>query len=132
MARLNIIICDLCKSMSKVTLPFGITLQSGKGKSKELTRAEICQNCYDLTLSRIESDFEFNKSFSTKPRMEVGTISPDKIEIAVGESIVPSNLDNVAPPPQKMQCTHMHTSLMDDEGTKLHLKCKDCGEEWEA
>lgn len=136
MARHNIIICDLCKNISKVTLPFGMTLQSGKGKNREITKAEICQKCYDSTRSRIESDFEFNNSFSSRPRMETrGAVShlpsSDKIEIAAGESIVPSNIDNIAPPPQK-KCFHEHTSLTDDDGEKSYLKCKDCGEEWEA
>ena len=137
MARLNIIICDLCKSMSKVTLPFGITLQSGKGKNKELTKAEICQKCYDSTRSRIESDFEFNNSFSSRPRTENRIAShlsnPDKIEIAAGESIVPSNVDNIAPPPQK-KCLHDEKSIYDyDDVTETsYLRCKECGEEWEA
>ena len=137
MARLNIIICDLCKNMSKVTLPFGITLQSGKGKNKELTKAEICQQCYDATRGRIESDFDLNNSFSSRPRRETGRPannmpSPEKIEIADGESIVPSNVDNIAPPPRQMKCTHEQTSVIDNEGTKIYLKCKECGEEWEA
>lgn len=102
MARLNIIICDLCKNMSKATLQFGLTLQSGKGKNKEVKRAEICQKCYDVLIKKIESDFEFNNNFSL-PRVE-------KVEIAEGESMVPSNINNVAPPPQPT-CPHDKTSF---------------------
>jgi hypothetical protein len=58
--------------------------------------------------------------------------SQDKIEIAEGESIVPSNIDNIAPPPRQMKCSHERTSVMDNRGDKIHLKCKECGEEWEA
>ena len=120
MARLNIIICDLCKSMSKVTLPFCITLQSGKGKNREVNKAEICQGCYDNLYKKIESDFEFNNSFSSQPRME-------KVDITHGESIVPSNLNNVAPPPQP-SCLHDRTSF----DPPSNIRCRDCGEEWRA
>ena len=114
--------------MSKATLPFNITLQSGKGKNKEVTKAEICQQCYDATCSRIESEFEFNNDFSQKTRS--GALSP-AIEITKGESIVPSNVDNIKPPPQP-KCLHDRKSILEDDGEKTYLKCNECGEEWEA
>lgn len=120
MARLSIIICDLCKSMSKVTLPFCITLQSGKGKTKEVKKADICQGCYDNLYKKIEHDFEFNNSFLPQPKVE-------KVDIAEGESIVPSNLNNIVPPPRP-SCLHDRTSFEPPND----IKCKDCGEEWKA
>jgi hypothetical protein len=135
MARLNIIICDLCKGMSKVTLPYGMTLQSGKGKDREVTKAEICQKCYEDLSQRIQSDFDFNNSFSSRPRKDIkpaAELSPiDIIEIAKGENMVPSNIDNIAPPPQP-KCLHGATSIIDDDGVTTQLKCRDCGEEWKA
>ena len=133
MARLNIIICDICKGMSNVTLLFGVTLQSGKGKNKELTKAEICQKCYDDLTSRIKSDFDFDNSFSSRPRLEKNRTallpSPLKVEIAEGESIVPSNVNNITPPPQPM-CLHDRKSFVEDK--EDYLRCRDCGEEWKA
>ena len=86
MAHLKIIICDLCKKISKAALPFMLTLQSGKGKGKEVTKAEICCPCYDKLYERIQSEFKFD-SFSQS--------HVEKIEIANGESIVKSNLNNI-------------------------------------
>jgi len=117
-ARLNIIICDLCKSISSATLPFALALQSGKGKDKEQTKAEICQKCYDSIYKKIESDFDFNKSLKPQPRLE-------KIEITEGESIVPSK--NITSVPLEHKCPHDKTSF-----DPPNLRCRDCGEEWRA
>ena len=118
MAKLNIIICDLCKNVSKVELPFTITLQSGKGKDKEVTKAEICIECYNELYKRIELDFDFNNSLTPQPR------KTEKIEID-GEVIVPSNLNTAAT--QKLKCQHERTSF-----DPPNLICRDCGEEWRA
>jgi len=106
--------------MSKATLQFGLTLQSGKGKTKEVKKSEICQECYDRLYKKIENEFEFNNSFSSQPRME-------KVEIAEGESIVPSNINNVVPPPEP-SCLHEKTSF----DPPNNIRCRDCGEEWKA
>jgi len=58
--------------------------------------------------------------------------TPEIIEIGKGETIVPSNIDNIAPTPQKVKCLHGKSSLVDVKGTISYLKCKECGEEWEA
>jgi len=130
MARLNIIICDLCKGISKVTLQYILTLQSGKGKDKEVTKAEICPTCHEDLIGRVKSEFEFNNSFSSKPRREHRTTpSQDVIEIVEGESIVASNVDNIAPPPQP-RCLHDRKSFIEDK--EDYLRCRDCGEEWKA
>jgi len=121
MARLNIIICDLCKQMSKVTLSFALTLQSGKGKDKEVTKSEICQKCYDNLKGRIKSDFDFNNSFSPQPRVEI-------IDIANGEVIVPSKLNTVIAPPPQPSCLHEIKSFEPPN----NVRCRDCGEEWKA
>lgn len=120
MAKLNIIICDLCQNMSKVELPFTLTLQSGKGKDKEITKAEICITCYNELYKRIELDFDLNNSLIPQPR------SMEKIKIAEGESIVPSRTNTVIAAP-KPQCYHDKTSY-----DPPNITCKDCGEEWKA
>ena len=119
MAKLNIIICDLCQSISKVELPFTITLQSGKGKDKEVTKAEICITCYNELYKRVELDFDFNNSLTPQPR------KTERVEITDGETIVPSNLNIVAT--QEQKCYHDKTSY-----DPPNLTCKDCGEEWKA
>jgi hypothetical protein len=107
--------------MSKVSLSFTLVLQSGKNKDKEVTKSEICQNCYDDLYGSIKSDFEVNNSFPL-PQTE----NPKKIEITKGETIVPSNTDNIALPPQP-KCYHDKKSF--DEP---YVTCRDCGEKWRA
>jgi len=121
MARLSIIICDLCKSMSKETLPFMLSLQSGKGKNKEVTKAEICSTCLNELKSKIESEFNITNNFSQETKVE-------KKEIAAGETIVASQLNNVTAAPARPECTHDANEFEPPN----NLTCKDCGEQWKV
>ncbi len=124
MAKLSIIICDLCKKINEAKEEYLLTIQVGKGKDREVTKAEICSTCYEKLSDAINSEFEFNKL----PQQQ----NSPGIEIGRGENIVPSNINNVAPPPQLQvdKCKHDSRSLT-PVGETTWFVCRDCGHEWE-
>lgn len=49
MARLNVVMCDLCKKISKTDEPGLLKATRGRGESKQVINAEVCDSCfYDL------------------------------------------------------------------------------------
>lgn len=125
MARFSIIVCDLCPKISKEELPYSLALQKGKGKDKEVTKAEICSSCFSTLIEKIESDFDLNQL--PQNNEQVMQIGEQKV-IADGETLVPSNLDNVAKLPGRIEqtCGHEKTSFEPPN----NVKCKECGDEW--
>lgn len=113
MARLNIIVCDLCGTSQKTDLEGRLTIKFGDIKPH---KAEICEVCVSDLLTRLNSD----KVLQTpKP-----SIKPKVLDN--GEVIVPSALTNEQikhSNQKKPVCAHERTSFEES-----HLVCKDCGD----
>lgn len=105
-----------------------MTLQKGKGKNKEVFRAEICSTCFDVLTQKITSEIDLNQL----PQSGAGAnnIPVEKKVIADGETLVPSSLDNVAPAParQSSVCRHEQASF-EPPGI---VKCRKCGDTWKV
>lgn len=54
MARLSIIVCDLCKKMAEST-NHKLQIVGGRGDDKVVSKAEICQACFDDIKRRLDS-----------------------------------------------------------------------------
>ena len=116
MARSAITVCDLCNKIVE-DADFKLVLSSGKGKDKEVTKAEICLDCYEKIKSAIESSFDFNSDFSRPV-----------INVLKGENIVPSTINNVTAAPQlKKSCSHEKKSYEPPD-----ITCLDCGHAWKV
>lgn len=125
MARLSIIVCDLCRTVSNEELPYSLTLQKGRGKGKEVVKAEICSTCFSSFVEKIESDFDINQL----PQNKTPKVLEKKV-IAEGETVVPSNIDNITEIPSEYadKCPHNKTSFEPPN----RAKCRECGEEWKV
>lgn len=133
MARLSIIVCDLCnvpshtirKGTSKEELPYNLSLQQGKGKDKEVHKAEICKKCFDGIITKLSDDFNVN----TLPQINMKQVVniPPKV-IAEGETIVPSSAENITDLPSKNENTCSHEKASFEPPGKM--KCRDCEFEW--
>ena len=106
MARINLIICDLCKKPNNSELY--LSLQDGRGKNKKVVKAEICQLCFEKLTNDI------NREYSLEPQKRLGE----------GETIIPSKAENIVKNPRP-KCYHDNNSY-----EPPYFICKDCGEKW--
>ena len=139
MANMNLLICDLCTKIKK-NLVYKLVLQhkdSRKAAHKEAglkpIRAEICQDCFDRLSSKIESEInleEINKIQRKSITTQDWEEEPAVIKVLDdGSSIVPSKTDYDPGhnKPASSACSHDKTSF-----DPPNVRCRDCGEEWEA
>lgn len=73
MARLSIIVCDLCKKMAEST-NHKLQIASGRGDGKVAQKAEICQACFDDLKRRLDSSVSLNNI--TQPRAAAPSDGP--------------------------------------------------------
>ncbi len=111
MARINIVVCDLCGETQKASIDNKLSIKVGKDKPR---KAEVCAACTKDILERLDADKT--------------TIQPKKTKQTGdnGEIIVPSALTNERikhSNQKKVVCAHERTSFEPPD-----LICKDCGD----
>lgn len=108
MARLSVIICDLCKKLSQSA---GNKLQLFSGKKLDV-KGEICQKCFD----------DIKAKFSAEVNLE--TLNQPTARKVHDGAIVPSTADNVAASPRRATtgCVHKNTKFQSP-----FIICEDCG-----
>ena len=125
MAKLNLIICDLCNGLNKCKIPYVLSLAAGKGQDREVKKAEICKNCYDQLSDDIDSEFDLT-NFSPNPKSQA-------VDLGAGQTIIPSQVNNIAPPPGRQaesKCAHDRKSMELDEKDISWFTCRDCDHKW--
>lgn len=125
MAKFNLSLCDYCHKLSKKEFNHFLILRKGKAKGGELTKAEICEECFDKFLSRIEAEVTLDGTNNPiKP-----TTNKNQIQLDDDAAIVPSNTDydTAYNKPTGVTCKHENTSF-----DPPNVTCKKCGEVWTA
>jgi len=145
MARISLVICDLCKEKIEDEAIFGIVLTS---RDEMGTNGEICKNCFRSLLSRLKSSPE--TVLQTRLRTQGGpNNSPQSLrcigvqdggsgvvlgvsdavshpegskELSDGEFKVPSQAHTI--PREKSSCNHDRKSFADN-GEVICLECSE-------
>jgi hypothetical protein len=113
MAKISVIVCDLCKKLTE-SVGHKLQLSSGKGEGRVSAKAEICQGCYDGLKSKIDSP------------LNLGALTaPAQSKKAGDGAIVPSSAENIAASPRRNPpgpCTHTDTKF-----ESPFIICLNCG-----
>jgi hypothetical protein len=128
---MNLSICDLCNSIGRGSLPFRFTLHDrAKNKGGAIARAEICDACCERLMSQLEQELSFEQINKPQPstmqapkRQPVLATKIDEDTTMVPSAMDYSRRDNTP----ESKCSHPETSY-----DPPYLKCKKCGEQWEA
>lgn len=109
MARLSIIVCDLCKKMAEAT-DNKLQISSGKGDEKVVHKAEICQMCFDELRAKLDSSVSLDR------------ITQQSRPIAQPSEPVTPIATRRRPPPDG--CTHSNSKF-----NSPFVTCLDCGDQ---
>lgn len=111
MAKLSVNICDLCKKMSNEDFSYALAIGKSGKTLKDIRRGDICNDCYDDLIKRLESSFDINKN--TQDKVEA------KLVPSAGRTPIAGKNTYVEP-----ECTHDRNYF---DGDKNLVICRDCG-----
>lgn len=116
MARLNVVLCDLCKKISKTDSPATLKAVKGRGDDKQVISAELCSDCFDSLKAKID----------TVVNLDTLTGAPTKRHEYPGE---PGNTPHeLRTPiasrrrPELNACKHLNSDFKHP-----FITCRDCG-----
>jgi hypothetical protein len=107
MARLNVVLCDFCKNISKTDVePAKLRIVKGRGEDKINIQAEICDACLENFKKKIEQPVSLENL--SKPQA-----APGGLVTPIASRRRPTDLAN---------CEHKRT-----EFRTPFIHCLDCG-----
>ena len=68
MARLNVVLCDLCKKISKTDSPAILKAVKGRGEDKQVISAELCNSCFDDIKAKVDKIVSLDTITSGQPQ----------------------------------------------------------------
>jgi len=132
MARISMILCDLCKQEIKYEdgTDYGIILFKLKENKEKKEEGEICLKCYRSLLNRVKSPCGLPKKTETKTEPKIKDSKDTNVEstrkeinqIAEGEYRVPSRAHLIKH--KESECSHDKKTFIGDG----KFMCKECKE----